>query len=356
MGAGAELPRYWAASGSTLYAQTRAEVARKLTQVLRNRDQGIPGPDERITVASLLERWLEMSAGSSVRPSTLRRYRQLVQIHLAPGLGRIRLAQLTPVDVQTFLNERASTGLAPRTVHHLRAVLRTALNQAVRWGMLARNVAALAESPHMERSEPAVLTAEQAKHLLAIAREDRLQALYTVAVALGLRQGEALGLAWSDMDFEAGVIHVRHALQRIDGELRLVDPKTLRSRRTILAPKVAMDALAAHKARQAQEQLLAGPRWRSSGLVFTAMEGGPLDAAVVRRRFPRLLKKAGLPAMPFHNLRHSCASLLLAQGVPARVVMETLGHSQISLTLNTYTHVAAELMREAADAMDRALG
>lgn len=158
------------------------------------------------------------------------------------------------------------------------------------------------------------------------------------------------------MDFEAGVIHVRHALQRIDGELRLVDPKTLRSRRTILAPKVAMDALAAHKARQAQEQLLAGPRWRSSGLVFTAMEGGPLDAAVVRRRFPRLLKKAGLPAMPFHNLRHSCASLLLAQGVPARVVMETLGHSQISLTLNTYTHVAAELMREAADAMDRALG
>jgi integrase len=177
-----------------------------------------------------------------------------------------------------------------------------------------------------------------------------------VALALGLRQGEALGLSWEDIDFQSRRLLVRHGLQRIDGELRLVEPKTRQSRRTIAMPGVVIDALTHHKAKQTQERLLAGRRWRDTGLVFTSTIGTPIEVGNLRRSFWKLLDRAGLPRMRFHDLRHSCASLLLVQGVPARVVMETLGHSNISITMDTNTHVLPELQRQAADAMDRALG
>jgi integrase len=201
-----------------------------------------------------------------------------------------------------------------------------------------------------------MLAAEEAKRLLAAAENDRLAALYSVALALGLRQGEALGLSWEDVDLTSRRLHVRHGLQRIAGELRLVEPKTRQSRRTIALPTVVIDALQHHKARQSQERLLAGTRWHETGLGFTSTIGTPIEVGNLRRQFWRVLEKAGLARMRFHDLRHSCASLLLVQGVPARVVMETLGHSNISITMDTYTHVLPELQRQAADAMDRALG
>lgn len=201
-----------------------------------------------------------------------------------------------------------------------------------------------------------MLAPVEAKQLLAAAEDDRLGALYSVALALGLRQGEALGLSWEDVDFESRRLHIRHGLQRIAGELRLVEPKTRQSRRTIALPLVVIDALQHHKARQSQDRLLAGTRWHETGLVFTSTIGTPIEVGNLRRSFWRLLDKAGLPRMRFHDLRHSCASLLLVQGVSARVVMETLGHSNISITMDTYTHVLPELQRQAADAMDRALG
>lgn len=201
-----------------------------------------------------------------------------------------------------------------------------------------------------------MLAPAEARQLLAAAQDDRLGALYSVALALGLRQGEALGLSWEDVDFESRRLHVRHGLQRIAGQLKLVEPKTRQSRRTIALPAIVVDALQHHKARQSQERLLAGTRWRETGLVFTSTIGTPIEVGNLRRSFWRLLDKAGLPRMRFHDLRHSCASLLLVQGVPARVVMETLGYSNISITMDTYTHVLPELQRQAADAMDRALG
>jgi integrase len=201
-----------------------------------------------------------------------------------------------------------------------------------------------------------MLAPAEAKQLLAAAEDDRLGALYSVALALGLRQGEALGLSWEDIDFESRRLHVRHGLQRIAGELRLVEPKTRQSRRTIAMPGVVIDALQHHKARQTKERLLAGRRWSDTGLVFTSTIGTPIEVGNLRRSFWKLLDRAGLPRMRFHDLRHSCASLLLVQGVPARVVMETLGHSNISITMDTYTHVLPELQRQAADAMDRTLG
>ena len=172
---------------------------------------------------------------------------------------------------------------------------------------------------------------------------------------MGLRQGEALGLRWQDIDFPARTLSVRKQLQRSDGEFQLVEPKTARSRRTLALPNIAVVELEGHRARQRTERTGVGDKWKDLDLVFTRPDGGPLDGTVVTHQFHRLLERAGLPQRRFHDLRHSCATLLLAQGASPRVVMEVLGHSQIALTMNTYTHVLPELKRDAARRMDEAI-
>jgi len=339
-----------------LYGRTRREVQDQLRAALKTKQEGMLRAGPRQMTGQFLKRWLEDSVKSSVRPATYSMYWHLTTRHLIPNLERIPLQKLSPEHVQELLRVKTEEGLAPRTVHHLRALLRIALNRAMRWGLVMRNAAALADSPRIERFDIRMLTPNEAKRLLATAETDRLGALYSVALALGLRQGEALGLSWNDVDFEARRLHVRHGLQRVAGALRLVEPKTRQSRRTIALPGVVVEALQHHNARQSQERLLAGTRWHETGLVFTSTIGTPIEVGNLRRHFWRLLDKAGLPRMRFHDLRHSCASLLLVQGVSARVVMETLGHSNISVTMDTYTHVLPELQRQAADAMDRALG
>ena len=289
-----------------------------------------------------------------MRPKTHASHAQIVRLHLTPALGRHQLAKLAPEHVQAMMNDKLAEGLSPRTVQYARAVLRQALNQALRWGMVARNVATLVEPPKMKRHEIAFLTPDRARAFLEAVRGDRLEALYGVAVALGLPQGEALGLRWRDVDFHAGTLSVRVAL-RIAGGLRLVEPKSAESRRTVVMPASVAVVLRAHRDRQAFEQAAAGPRWVDSGLVFTTPKGTPIDARNVVRHFKTVLAAAGLPDMRWHHLRHTCASLLLAQGVPARTVMEVLGHSQMSLTMNTYAHVMPEMKRDAAAAMDRLL-
>jgi len=238
----------------------------------------------------------------------------------------------------------------------IRAVLRTALNLAVRWGNVHRNVAALTTPPRGQQREMRVLTAAQGQMFLAEVRDNRLGALYTVVLAMGLRQGEALAVRWADVDLDDGTLAVRRALQRIDGTLTFVEPKSRQSSRTLRLPLFAIASLRTHRIRQREERLVAGSLWEEGDLLFSTALGRPLDARNVVRQFKRHLQRAGLPDIRFHDLRHSCATLLLAQGVPARAVMDTLGHSQISLTLGTYSHVTAELQGQVADTMDRALG
>jgi integrase len=228
-----------------------------------------------------------------------------------------------------------------------------ALNKAVRWGLVARNVAALVDGPRIPHHEIGPLTPEEARALLEAARGHRMEALYSVAIAIGLRQGEALGLTWQDVDLEAGVLHVRRALSRVEGEYRLVETKTARSRRTLALPTVALVALREHRQRQRIERVAAGKRWDGRwGLVFCTRSGRPLHGPSVTQEFQELLARVGLPRQRFHDLRHACASLLLAQGVELKVIQELLGHSAIAVTANTYAHVMGELKRDAAARMD----
>ncbi len=355
---------------------TRDEVAKKLTKSLRDLQQGIPPAPERQTLGEFLTHWLEHTAKANVRPSTFQSYTWLIEKHLVPGLGRIPLAKLSPQQVQKFLNEQLQSGrlperprrkkrpegapppppgLTPRTVQHAHATLRAALEQALRWGLVARNVAKLVDSPRVRRPEVQPFTPEEAKQFLSSITEDRLEALYTAATAVGLRLGEALGLQWDDIDFGAGTLTVRRALQRVNGKLREVETKTQKSRRTLNLPQVAISALLRHRAKQEQERQFAGERWRETAYLFTTTVGTALDGSTVTHRFQAALKRAGLRRMRFHDLRHSAASLLLAQGVHPKVVQEIGGWSNIQIVLNTYSHLIPALKSEAAAKMDEIL-
>jgi integrase len=222
--------------------------------------------------------------------------------------------------------------------------------------MVPRNVAKLVDKPRVERKPVNPLTPEEARRFLGAIRGHRLEALFTVALALGLRQGEALGLGWKDVDFAAGTLRVRDQLQRIDHKLVLVPPKTAKSRRTLVMPALIVESLREHEKRQVAEKVWAGSRWEESGrLVFANRTGGPTQARHVIEQFHGVLEKAGMRHIRFHDLRHSCATLLLVQGVSPRVVMEVLGHSEIALTMNAYSHVVPELQREAAQRMQAIL-
>lgn len=336
-----------------IYGRTRHEVATRMAAALADREQGLLATGRRQTLGQFLVRWLQDSVKPTVRPKTYASYSQLLRIHILPALGAVPLAKLDPPRVQRFLNGKLAEGrLSARTIQYLHAVLRAALGQAMKWRLVSVNVATLVDPPRAVRREVRALSPAEARAVLEATRGDWLEALYTLALAVGLRQGEALGLHWNHVDLEAGILRVRVALQRVEGRgLQMVEPKTARSRRTIFLPPQVVDSLRAHKARQAN----AGCGWHEDDLVFTTTTGKPLEGSSVTHRFQKLLRRASLPHLRFHDLRHACASLLLAQGVHPRVVMETLGHSQISLTMNTYSHVIPALQRDAAERMDAIL-
>lgn len=240
-------------------------------------------------------------------------------------------------------------------VRHCHAVLRAALEQAVRWELVGRNVAKLVRPPRAKCTDVQPLDPDQARTLLQTVQGHRLEALFTVALAIGLRPGEALGLRWQDVDLEAGTVSVRRALQRINSKLQFEEVKSATSRRHTTLPQVALEALKTHRLRQQEEQEVLGDTWPNTGLVFTSERGTPLEPRNAARLFQRMRRKAGLPYRRFYDLRHTCATLLLVQEVHPRVVMETLGHSQISLTMNTYSHVVPTLQQEAARRMDEML-
>jgi integrase len=345
---------YAARQRKVAYGRTRQEAQQALADALRAQRYGVLNPGPTQTVGELLTSWLEDTVRPAVRWSTFKSYQEIAEHHLMPRLGPIRLTALTPQHVQALLNEKARKRLSPRTVQYIRDVLRNALNKAMRWGLVIRNVAELVDVPRIPRAERITMDAEQARRFLEVVRGHDLEALYTVALAVGLRQGEALGLKWEDISFSRRSLTVRRALQRVSGKLTFVEPKSTTSRRTIPLPAVVIDALHRHRERQSERRYRPGPPW--GGLVFTSSVGTPVNTRNLTRSYKTLLRKARLsPEIRFHDLRHSCASLLLAQGVSPRTIMETLGHSQIGLTLNTYAHVVPSLQRDAADVMDRLL-
>lgn len=341
----------------SFYGRTRFEVSEKLREAQNLARSHAPITDGNLRVGEFLDRWLDEVIKPSRQRATWAGYEVNVRTHIKPTIGRIKLAQLTPAHVQALINTKSEEGLAPRTVQYVHATLRAALNVAVRWGLVTRNMAVPVIMASVDREPVKPFSQDEARMVIEMAASHRLAAFFTVAMAIGLRPSEALGLSWDDVDLMEGLVHVRRVLERRSAaDFAFKQPKSRRSRRSIALPGVCVDALAKHRRLQLEERLAAGKDWSDLNLVFTTGTGEPLDRTQVSRQFAALLARAGLPHRRLYDCRHTAASLLLAQGVAPRVVMETLGHSSYQLTMETYTHVLPEVMRDAASAMDRALG
>lgn len=337
----------------TIYAATEAKAKTALRKALGKRDDGLLVTGANQTVANYLPRWLEDCARQSVRPRTYECYELAVR-RLLPHLGKVRLQALTPAHVQKAYAALLTAGLSRRTVQLTHAVLHHALKQALQWGQIARNPTDAVSAPKPARQEMQVLSQEQVEALFAANREDLLYALWVTLATAGLRIGEALGLRWSDIDFASRNVAIQRALQfRPPQGYSFVEPKTSRSRRTVVFPASTIQSLREHRRRQAAERLQAGPTWEDTDLVFCNEIGQPLNASsTVTSAFQRALTRAGLPKIRIHDMRHTAATLLLSQGCHPKYVQDLLGHSTITLTLDTYSHVVPALHGEAADKME----
>ncbi len=353
------------------YGKTRDDVKKQLTKALHDQQEGLPIVGERQTVAQYLAWWLETSKRPRLRPRTFERYEALIRLHVIPAIGSVPLARLTPQQLTDLYAKlmapppeqpaKLSRGTRPvlskRTVQFVHAVIHGALKQAVRLRLIVRNPADVLDPPRPERHEQRALTPEQARQLLEAARGDRFEAFYVLAVSTGMRLGELLGLRWRDVDvMDTGRLHVRSTLQRVGKQWQFAEPKTAKSRRSITLSSMAVAALREHRNRQRAEIAALGSAWVSYDLVFCGPTGEPLHATnFPRQSFRPLLKRAGLPPMRLHDLRHTCATILLAGNVHPKYVQDLLGHSQIGMTLDTYSHVIQGAQAEVAAHMDAAL-
>jgi integrase len=340
----------------SFYAKTRQEAARRLAEALRDRDRGLPIVGERQTVAQFLTSWLNI-VKPTVGVGTWKWYEEIVRLHLIPTFGTVPIGKLSPQQVQSLYANKLDAGLSTTTVRHIHAVLHRALETAVSLDLVARNVSERAKAPRMQRHEMEALTPEQSRALLDAVAVDPLEALYVLAITTGMRQGELLGLKWRDVDLDAAWLRIRVTVRKLHGEFIYTPPKTERSRRGVALTAIAVAALRRHQVRQEEAKTTAGLAWQDHDFVFPDAIGGPMEGRYVLRHYFRpMLRRAGLPPIRFHDLRHTTATLLLGQGIHPKVVAEMLGHTTIGITLDTYSHVLPQMQREAARVLDRLLG
>lgn len=338
--------------------KTRAIVALKVRELQSKRDAGQAAQGGKApTVGEWLDYWLTNIAARRLRPLTLQSYETTVRLHLRPALGHYRLDRLQPEHLEACYLAMEHKGLSAASALRAHRIVSRALKVAMQRGRVARNVATLVDAPTAKRPvTPPPLDIEECRRVLAAARQGRNSARWTVALALGLRQSEALGLMWSDIDFERGTLAIRRGLHRVNGQgLRFEEPKTERSRRTIVVPKQLLADLMAHKTEQDSERVESADYWTEHGLVFPNELGGPMDDRNDYRTWVRLLRAAKVRRIRLHDGRHTAATLLLAEGIHPRVVMELLGHSTMRTTTDTYSHVLPALAQQAADTLDAAL-
>jgi integrase len=338
----------------TVYGKTRKEVSEALTEAMAGRNKGLVFDAGKLTVGEHLRQWLEDVVKPSASHRTYSTNAQQVRTHIAPTLGRIKLKELRKSHIDRLYREKLDSGLSHSTVRRVHAVLHRALEEAVKGDLIPRNPAAHANKPKVKQEEIEPLDTSQAAAFLKAAKGDRFEALYILCLMCGLRQGEALALRWRDIDLDGGKLRVNLQLQRVrgGGGLRFSEPKNA-SRRTVGLPQRAVSALKSHRKRQSEEKLAAGPLYRDGGLVFGSRHGTPLDAQnVVNRYYKPLLKRAGLPPIRFHDLRHSCLSLLAQRGEPIRDLQALAGHATAAFTLQRYTHHYDASARRTAKSID----
>ena len=371
-----------------VYGRTQTDALAKLSELKTRLAQGLPPKPERQTVAQFLNTWLDTVCPTNAGEKTQRTYRDLAEDHIIPALGRIELSKLGPQHVQQFIKDMLKKSKPPRrknknaegsvesqamvppappvcystsTVKHCRDALRAALNVAMEWNLVSRNVAALAKIKSRKR-KPHIYDESQARIFLDAISGDRLEALFWLALCLGPREGELLGLQWPDFDFEKRTVKILRSLQRIKrkgektGHLELIETKTEDSDRSDCLPQIVLEKLLTHRSRQEEERKLAGSAWHDTGMVFNTRKGTLLDPRNMLREYYRLRDRAQLPKIRFHDLRHSAATILKMAGIPDEAIQKLLGHKSVRTTQEIYMHLTGGAEKRAADKMDEIFG
>jgi integrase len=315
---------------------------------------GIFVSNERITVQSFLSRYLEEYCRRRLRETTLAGYKQVIEAHVLPELGAIKLSQLRADQINHLISKKIKAGLSDRFVEYVHGILKRSLNVAVKWQLINKNPALLVTPPKPNYQIPKTWSMDQVKAFLEVLKGDRWAAIYYLGCGTGMRKGEVLGLPLNALDLDKGYLMVVQTLQLVNGKLMLLEPKTQKSRRMIVLPDFVKEALRMHLVRR--QALSQSPSWKESGLVFTTDHGTPIFPRNLVRHFKTKLGEAGLPDIRFHDLRHTTASLLLEKNVHRKIVSELLGHSNIVVTLNTYSHIINPINKVASNEMDDMFG
>jgi integrase len=332
----------------------KKEADATLAEMVHRRNVGTYIKPSNRTLAEFLPEWLQ-AIKPTVRQNTWECYRTDVECRLIPALGARRLDELTAPELNafyTYLREKGRRdgkgGLSPQSVRHVHVVIHRALKDAVRWGLLTRNVADLADPPSQQAREIKTWNVNELRQFLHQVKDDRLFAAYLLHATTGMRRGEVLGLRWCDVDLDQARLSIRQTLLTINYKLHVSEPKTLRSRRTISLDPATVSALRAHRKAQLEERLAWGESWRDTGLVFTREDGEPVHPAGFSDAFERAVKRAQLPRIRLHGLRHTYATLALSASVPLWAVADLLGHSNVSVTDRFYRHAIPSMLEEAA--------
>jgi integrase len=337
---------------------SRREAQAAMAKVMVSVEEKTYVAPSRLTVREYLTKeWLP-AIEATVRPTTYRSYVQHVSFHIVPHIGSLRLEKVTGATLNALYAKLASEGkldgkrgLAPRTVHHVHVCLHRAFKDAVRWGRLFRNPVDAADPPRVAgpgSREMKTWSAQQVRAFLEATKDDRLYPLWRLFCLTGMRRGEVLGVRWEDIDLEARRLSVRRSLIPLGEEVIVSEPKTARGRRSIALDAETVEVLKAQAARQLAEQQESGDSWIDSGFLCTKENGQPYHPEVVSRRFRQAVRKAMLPMIRPHDLRHTHATLALQAGIHPKVVSERLGHANVSITLDTYSHAIPALQEEAA--------
>jgi integrase len=336
-------------------AKTRRQCEEAVATLIVDAKNRLVAHDGTMSVAAFAARWLEGKRGH-VRPSTLRRYDDLLRLHVLPSIGTLKLRDLGPLQIQRLHSSWSTGGLSPTSAYHAHYIVHGLFEQAVQWRLLVTNPCKLVKPPRRGKAEIKTWSTDEVARVLEAAHGTDIEALCTLAISTGMRRGEILGLKWDDIDLERRELSVRRTLSRGGGNhAELGSPKTAASRRSIALPSIAVKSLERHRREQETKRQSAASAWHRDGFVFTDDIGRPMHPNTLRRRFDVLIHTADVPRIRIHDLRHTNATLLLAKDVHPKVVQERLGHSAIGMTLDLYSHTVPHMQREAADLLDEEL-
>ncbi|MED0736727.1 tyrosine-type recombinase/integrase [Aneurinibacillus thermoaerophilus] len=338
--------------------KTKKEAEKACAEMIAQIENGEFFETSKDSFAVFLQQWLDNAAKQTTRATTFDGYKRTIHHRIIPAIGHLKLADIKPIHIQKFYTQLVEEDLSSEYIRFIHSILRSAFNTALKWQLVSKNIMSNVEVPKLKRKEKGIWTLEQAQQFLNYAKEKgtRRYIVYLLAIYTGMRRGEIFGLRWKDVDLENGKISINQTLSWVSGQgLIFQEAKTKRSHRSISISDFVVQELKNHKLQQRKEKLRIGEAYNDQDLVVASAYGNPMNPRGVTDYFRKLTVEAGLPVIRFHDLRHTHATIMLKLGEHPKIVSERLGHSNIQMTLNLYSHVTPDMQKDASHRFEEAM-